>query len=170
MVGREDYYQVLGVDRKATPGEIRKAYRRLARKYHPDVNPKDKKAEERFKKIAEAHDVLSDPKKRQMYDRLGYSSETGPQPATSGPAGGRPVDFTGFDFTDGIGEDVGTGGFRDIFSQFFRRGEPQATSQPERGSDLEYQVSIGFWEAIRGTTIRLPVMSTICFPRFLTSA
>ncbi|MDP2736092.1 MAG: DnaJ C-terminal domain-containing protein, partial [bacterium] len=148
---------------KATPGEIRKTYRRLARKYHPDFNPKDKKAEDRFKKIAEAYDVLSDPKKRQMYDRLGYYSETGPPPETSGPAGGRPVDFTGFDFTDSMGQDVGTGGFRDVFSQFFRRGEPQPSSQPEKGSDLEYQVSIGFWEAIRGTTIRLPVMrQTTC--------
>ena len=157
MVGREDYYQVLGVDRKATPGEIRKTYRRLARKYHPDFNPKDKKAEDRFKKIAEAYDVLSDPKKRPMYDRLGYYSETGPPPETSGPAGERPVDFTGFDFTDSMGQDVGTGGFRDVFSQFFRRGEPQPSSHPEKGSDLEYQVSIGCGEAIRGTTIRLPV-------------
>ncbi|MBI3894676.1 MAG: molecular chaperone DnaJ [Acidobacteria bacterium] len=158
MVGREDYYLVLGVDRKATPAEIRKAYRSLARKYHPDVNPKDKKAEESFKKIAEAYDVLSDPKKRQMYDRLGYYSETGPQPATHGPTEGRSVDFTGFDFTDLGGQDVGMGGFQDIFSQFFRRGEPQTTSRPERGSDLEYEVKIGFWEAIRGTTIRLSVM------------
>ncbi|MBI4459564.1 MAG: molecular chaperone DnaJ [Acidobacteria bacterium] len=163
MAGKEDYYQALGVDRRATPEEIRKSYRRLARKYHPDVNPKDKKAEERFKKIAEAYDVLSDPKKKQVYDRYGYYSEAGPPPPSAGAPGGHPVDFTGFDFTDWQGQEGTSGGFRDIFSQFFRHGETQAASQPERGSDLEYQITIGFWEAIRGTTIRLSVIrQTIC--------
>lgn len=154
MTGKENYYELLGVDRKATAEAIRKAYRRLARKYHPDVNPGDKPAEERFKKISEAYDVLSDPKKRQMYDRLGYYSETGAPTVPAGPAGGRPVDFSGFDFSNWFGPEPGGGNFRDIFSQFFRRGGPEKP-QPERGSDLEYAVNIGFWEAIRGTTIRL---------------
>ena len=158
MTGKNDYYQALGVDRKASAEAIRKAYRRLARKHHPDLNPGDKSAEERFKKITEANEVLSDPKKRQMYDRYGYYSESGP------PAGprhaGRPVDFSGFDFSDLAGHEAGTGGFRDIFSQFFRRGEtePAGRDHPERGSDLEYQVQIGFWDAIRGTAARLTVL------------
>lgn len=156
MAGKEDYYQVLGVSRKSTAAEIRKAYRRLARKYHPDVNPKDKKSEEQFRKIAEAYDVLSDAKKRQMYDRYGFYSESGPPPE-SAHAGGRPVDFAGFDFSEAGEQEAGIGGFRDLFSQFFRRGESQPTSQPERGSDLEYEVHVGFWEAIRGTTVKLTV-------------
>ncbi|OFW23761.1 MAG: molecular chaperone DnaJ [Acidobacteria bacterium RIFCSPLOWO2_02_FULL_59_13] len=158
MTGKDDYYRVLGVERKATAAEIRKAYRRLARKYHPDLNPGDKSAEERFKKISEANDILSDPKKRQMYDRVGYYSESGPP--GGGPQPERPVDFSGFDFSDwfsGPGAETGTGGFRDVFSQYFGRGHPESAG-PERGSDLEYQVSIGFWEAIRGATARLNVM------------
>lgn len=155
MTGRDDYYQTLGVDRKASAEAIRKAYRRLARKHHPDVNPGDKTAEERFKRITEAYEVLSDPKKRQMYDRLGYYSEAGPQAGPAGARGGRPVDFGGFDWLGG--SEGGAGGFRDIFSQFFRRGETEPP-RPDRGSDLEYHVQIGFWEAIRGTTARLSVM------------
>jgi molecular chaperone DnaJ len=154
MTGRDDYYKTLGVDRKASAEAIRKAYRRLARKCHPDVNPGDQSAEERFKRITEAYDVLSDSKKRQMYDRLGYYAETGPQPGPGGAPGGRPVDFSGFDFGDWLGSESSTGGFRDIFSQFFRRGEAGKPAA-ERGSDLEYHVPIGFWDAIRGTTVRL---------------
>ncbi|MBI3933695.1 MAG: J domain-containing protein [Acidobacteria bacterium] len=157
MQNKQDYYQELGVDRKATQAEIRKVYRRLARKFHPDVNPGNKRAEERFKKITEAYEVLGDPKKRQMYDRVGYYQESG---GSTGPAGARggPVDFSGFDFTGWSGpeSEAGPTSFRDLFSQFFRRGEtPEAP--PEPGSDLEYQVHIGFWDAIRGTTVRLNV-------------
>src|SRR5579885_1527506 len=101
MPSKDDFYQTLGVNRKASADEIRKAYKRLARKYHPDVNPGDKSAEERFKRISEAYDVLSDAKKRQMYDRQGYYSEA---EARAGAAGGgawqQPVDFSGFDFSD----------------------------------------------------------------------
>src|SRR4029453_4116185 len=75
MAAKQDYYEILGIKRDAKPDEIKKAYRRLARKYHPDVNPGDKAAEERFKKMSEAHDVLSDPKKRSVYDRFGQYSE-----------------------------------------------------------------------------------------------
>lgn len=156
MAGKEDFYKVIGVDRKATQEEVRKVYRRLARKYHPDVNPGDKRAEERFKKITEAYEVIGDPKKRQMYDRLGYYQDAGSAPGAAGARGGRPVDFSGFEFTDwgGTEADAGPTSFRDLFSQFFKRGEtPEAP--PEQGSDLEYQVHVGFWDAIRGTTIRL---------------
>ena len=87
-MAKEDFYQILGVKRDAKPEEIKKAYRRLARKYHPDVNPGDKSAEERFKRITEAHEVLSDPKKRQVYDRFGQYSDTLADAAARGPAGG----------------------------------------------------------------------------------
>jgi len=153
MAEKDDFYKVLGVGRKAGQEEIRKAYRRLARKYHPDVNPGDKSAEERFKKIAEAYDVLSDPKKRQMYDSVGTYQEMG---GAAGARGSRPVDFSGFDFSDwmgGGGGEPGPTSFRDLFSSF--RGGDGAEPRSEPGSGLEYQVQIGFWDAIRGTTVRL---------------
>src|SRR5580658_11128043 len=94
----EDYYKTLGVEREAGADEIRKAYRKLARKHHPDLNPGDKAAEERFKKVQEAYDVLSDPKKKQMYDQVGFYSENGMPGA--GARGGPQMDFGGFDFSD----------------------------------------------------------------------
>src|SRR6478736_1087243 len=99
-MAKEDFYKILGVKRDAKPEEIRKAYKRLARKYHPDVNPGDKGAEERFKKISEANEVLSDTKKRQMYDRQGYYSDAEAKAGTGGGAWQQPVDFSGFDFSD----------------------------------------------------------------------
>src|SRR5271168_3956358 len=92
MASRPDYYKTLGVEKKATPEEIKKAYRKLARKYHPDTNPDDKQAEERFKEISQAHDVLGDPDKRKQYD-----SSSGPF-ATSGAPGGGFGGFGNFDF------------------------------------------------------------------------
>ncbi len=151
---KHDYYETLGVKRSASQEEIRKAYKRLARKCHPDVNPGDKSAEERFKNIQEAYDVLSDPKKRRVYDQFGFYSDN----IQAGPGAGAPrpdfanVDFGGFDFST-----FGGSTFRDIFSQFFRGGGPAARMEPEPGSDLEYQVDIGFWDAIRGCVRKLTI-------------
>src|SRR5438034_5975406 len=137
---QKDYYGALGVKKTASQEDIRKAFRKLARKYHPDVNPNDKKSEEKFKEISEANDVLSDPKKRKIYDQLGYYSDNidpaaaeayargggfgaggfgAGAPGGGGRAQGAPFDFSGFDFSDfgeGTGRRAGAGGFRDIFS------------------------------------------------------
>src|SRR5258708_40147733 len=99
---KHEYYETLGVPRTADTEEIRKVYRKLARKYHPDLNPGDKSAEERFRNVQEAYDVLSDSKKRQMYDQFGFYSENGfagPPPGSQGGQG-QHFDFSGFDFSD----------------------------------------------------------------------
>jgi molecular chaperone DnaJ len=165
---KEDYYKTLGVKRTSSADEIRKAYRRLARKYHPDLNPGDKAAEERFKQIQEAYDVLSDPKKREMYDQVGFYSESGFYPGAGGGArpgtgpGSAGFDFAGFDFSDFAGARGARGSdygnvFSEMFSNVFRRGAaPEARTQP--GSDLDYTVDIGFWEAVQGTQARLDIV------------
>src|SRR5262247_1115458 len=117
---KTDYYELLGVSRKATAKDIRAAFRKLARKYHPDLNPGDKAAEEKFKQLQEAYDVLSDTKKRQMYDQYGFYSEnvpTGDYGAGAGGDQGVNFDFGGFDFSGGSA--AGGGSFRDLFSSFF---------------------------------------------------
>jgi molecular chaperone DnaJ len=156
---KQDYYELLGVPRKSTVKEIRGAYRKLARKYHPDLNPGDKSAEEKFKQIQEAYDVLSDPKKRQMYDQFGFNAPgPGGGPPPGAGYGGSPedihFDFGGFDFGGG-GAEGGTS-FRDLFSQFFRGANAaQAPQEREAGTDLEYQIDITFAEAMRGTVKKL---------------
>src|SRR5271156_731427 len=172
----KDYYAILGVKKKATTEEIRKAFRKLARKYHPDVNPNDKKAEEKFKELSEANDILSDEKKRKIYDQFGfYSDQIDPAAAEAaaragqgaGARGGQevPFDFGGFDFSDfaasgaqtgGGAQSPGWGGFKDIFSGMFSQGGRQQHG-PEPGTDLEYQVTVDFWTAIRGGTTRLEI-------------
>jgi molecular chaperone DnaJ len=184
---KKDYYAILGVKKAASAEDIRKVFRKLARKYHPDVNPGDKAAEERFKALSEANDVLSDPKKRKIYDQLGfYSDNIDPAAAEAyargGPtgaggfggfpdggvggasAGGQGFDFSGFDFGDMFEGTRGQrsagsgGGFRDIFSSIFGgRGSAAAQQGPEVGSDLEYQVNVPFWTAIRGGVMRLNI-------------
>src|ERR1700722_14066950 len=101
-MAQQDYYQTLGVGREADVEEIRKAYRKLARKHHPDLNPGDKAAEDRFKKVQEAYDILSDPKKKQMYDQYGFYAENGMPGAGASAAGqqGPNMGFGGFDFSD----------------------------------------------------------------------
>jgi molecular chaperone DnaJ len=174
----KDYYAQLGVKRTATSDEIRKAFRKQARRYHPDVNPNDKKAEEKFKEISEANDVLSDEKKRKIYDQLGfYSDQIDPAQAEAyarqqDSGAHPPVDFGGFDFSGfnggagpqpGAGQQGGNqqgwGSFKDIFSGLFT-GTPQQQQQargPQPGSDLEYQATVDFWTAIRGGQARIQV-------------
>jgi molecular chaperone DnaJ len=191
---KKDYYEVLGVKKSASADDIRKAFRKLARKYHPDVNPGDKTAEEKFKALSEANDVLSDPKKRKIYDQVGFYSDnidpataeayaragagggadfSGGFPPGAG-AGGQGVhfDFGGFDFSDlvdnaarqagkGRSSSSGSGSgssFRDIFSGIFGgRGAGAEHEGPEPGTDLEYQISVPFWTAIRGGVMRLNI-------------
>jgi molecular chaperone DnaJ len=187
---KKDYYATLGVKKSASAEEIRKAFRKLARKYHPDVNPGDKAAEEKFKALSEANEVLSDPKKRKIYDQVGFYSDNidpataeayakaggaaggggfpegfpGTQAGGRGSAQGANFDFGGFDFSDmfegGRGRksgSSGTGGFRDIFSGIFGGRGSGAEVGPEPGSDLEYQVNVPFWTAIRGGVMRLNI-------------
>jgi molecular chaperone DnaJ len=175
----KDYYGTLGVKKTASTEDIRKAFKKLARKYHPDLNPGNKASEEKFKALSEANDVLSDPKKRKIYDQLGfYSDQIDPAaaeaaarggygfhgaPGGAGGAGaqGVPFDFSGFDFSDlgasGAGTKTGGGGFRDIFSSIFGSGRGPEPAGPSAGSDLEYQVEVPFWTAIRGGVVRLNV-------------
>jgi molecular chaperone DnaJ len=184
---KKDYYEILGVKKSASAEDIRKAFRKLARKYHPDVNPGDKSAEEKFKAISEANDVLSDPKKRKIYDQVGfYSDNIDPAAAEAYARGGATgaggfgdfpggnqqgqggvhFDFGGFDFSDlmnnanrGQRSSTGGGSFRDIFGSIFGggRGAAPAEEGPEPGTDLEYQVNVPFWTAIRGGVMRLNI-------------
>jgi molecular chaperone DnaJ len=174
----KDYYATLGVKKTASPDEIRKAFRKAARKYHPDVNPNDKKAEEKFKEISEANDILSDEKKRKVYDQLGfYSDQIDPATAeayarqqSAGGGGRSQVDFDGFDFSGfqggaggsghqgGPQSGAGWGSFKDIFSGIFSGAQqgPQPRG-PQPGTDLEYQATVDFWTAIRGGQARIQV-------------
>ena len=168
----KDYYATLGVKKTATPEEIRKAFRKAARKYHPDVNPGDKKAEEKFKEISEANDVLSDEKKRKIYDQVGfYSDQIDPATAEAYARAQRegsqpPIDFGGFDFSGfqgaGPGAQTGSGStawgsFKDIFSGIFSGAQHPQPHGPQPGTDLEYQATVDFWTAIRGGQARIQI-------------
>ncbi len=138
----KDYYELLGVNRNATDADLKKAYRKLAHQYHPDKNPGDKAAEEKFKEINEAYEVLSDAQKRAYYDQYG----TAPGATGAGPGAG----FGGFGAGMGMGDIFG-----DIFSEFFggARGRSRATA----GEDLRYNLKISFEEAAKGTTAKIRV-------------
>jgi molecular chaperone DnaJ len=160
---KKDYYDLLGVGRKATAKDIRTAFRKLARRYHPDLNPGDKAAEEKFKDLQEAYDVLSDTKKREIYDTHGFYSDNMP-PAGYGPGpgagggGGVNFDFGGFDFGGGAPGQGGGSSFRDLFGQFFGgRGGAAMEPEHEAGGDLEYQIEIDFWDAVRGAVKKLQI-------------
>ncbi|MBS1839782.1 MAG: molecular chaperone DnaJ [Acidobacteria bacterium] len=159
---KTDYYELLGVPRKASAKDIRAAFRKLARKYHPDLNPGDKAAEEKFKQLQEAYDVLSDSKKRQMYDQYGFYSENAPPGGYPGGAGGADGDvnfnFDGFDFGGGSGGGTGGGSFRDLFSSFFGgRGGSAVQEEAEAGADLEYRLEIDFWDSVRGAVKKIHI-------------
>lgn len=166
MAAKQDYYQILGVKKDAKADEIKKAYRRLARKHHPDVNPNDKSAEDKFKQVQEAYDVLSDEKKRKVFDRFGYYNDNldPDAPAYAGGAtagGGGGFDFSGFNFEPG-----GSGGgssFRDIFSDLFSGGsrtarEPEPPrAMPKKGADIEIPLALSFEESVTGLTTNISV-------------
>jgi molecular chaperone DnaJ len=152
----KDYYRILGIERKASAPEIKKAYRKLARKYHPDLNPGDKAAEAKFKEIQEAYSVLSDPKKKSQYDQFGF---VGDHP----PGGGeRPYSsgFEGFDFSG-----YGNSSFSDFFESIFGGGARAArAAESGQGEDLHYAMNIGFEDAIKGLQTRIQLTRLVACP------
>ncbi|WP_327296279.1 MULTISPECIES: molecular chaperone DnaJ [unclassified Streptomyces] len=164
----KDYYKVLGVPKDATEAEIKKAYRKLARELHPDANKSDAKAEERFKAVSEANDVLGDPKKRKEYDEARALFGNGGYRPGPGAGGGS----FNFDLGDlfggtpgGAGQPGGAGGFGgglgDVFGGLFNRGGGPGTTrtQPRRGQDIESEVTLSFTEAVDGATVPLRMSS-----------
>jgi DnaJ-class molecular chaperone len=158
----KDYYEILGVKKTATEDEIKKAYRNLAKKYHPDKNKGNKEAENKFKEISEAYAVLSDKEKREQYDRLGREA------FSFGGAGGGQNPFAGFDFSQFGGARARSGrrgaggaqGFTDIFSDLFGDGGGggiEFEQMPMRGQDINAELTIGFREAVTGATMDLTV-------------
>ena len=153
MASKRDYYEVLGVGKNASDDEIKKAYRKLAVKYHPDKNPGDKEAEAKFKEINEAHDVLADKQKRARYDQFGHAGVggAGGNPFSGGGAASNPFggfDFNGQTFNFDFG---GGGGLDDILGSLFGFGNAGAR-RPRRGADYQAAVVLTFEEAIFGTT------------------
>ncbi|EQC80514.1 Chaperone protein DnaJ [Enterococcus sp. HSIEG1] len=142
MADKRDYYEVLGLQKGASDDEIKKAYRKLSKKYHPDIN-KEPDAEAKFKEISEAYEILSDPQKRAAYDQYGHA---GTDPNYGGGYGGGFGGFNGGGFSGG-----GFGGFEDIFESFFGGGGRTANpNAPRQGADLQYAVDLSFEEAIFG--------------------
>lgn len=157
-MSKQDFYSLLNVSKSSSPEEIKKAYRKLAMQFHPDKNPGDKKAEEKFKEITEAYDTLSDPKKRDIYDKFGHAGAQGFGGAGGGFRGGNPFGggAGGFDPRGG-----GSGDFNDIFGDIFGdvfggggpRGGQQGgfkSRRPQKGADLRYSLTITFEEAASG--------------------
>jgi molecular chaperone DnaJ len=152
MATLKDLYETLGVSKTASQDEIKKAYRKLARQHHPDANPGDAAAEERFKEVQQAYDVLSDAEKRKQYDRFGSAN------GRSGPAGGFNFSTEGFDISD-------LGDLGDIFSGLFggRGGRGQQQQRGQRGRDLEVEVNLSFEDSLHGVETKIPVeLETAC--------
>lgn len=152
----KDYYKILEVDRKASSAEIKKAYRKLARKYHPDLNPGDKASEAKFKEIQEAYSVLSNPKKKSQYDQFGFVGNAPPggsqyQAYSSG--------FEGFDFSG-----FGTSSFRDFFEGLFGATARRAQPSIQRGEDLLYTMKVGFLDAVNGLKTRIQLTRMVACP------
>jgi molecular chaperone DnaJ len=147
-MSKRDYYEVLEIDKQAGQDEIKKAYRKLARKYHPDVNPGNAEAEEKFKEVSEAYEVLSDTKKKQQYDQFGHSMN-----------GMNGFDFNNFGF--GGGENFGFGGIGDIFDAFFGEGgfggQSGRRSSARRGRDIKTEIELEFEEAVFGKEISMTI-------------
>jgi DnaJ-class molecular chaperone len=151
-MAKKDYYSILGIRRNASDKEIKQAYRRLARRYHPDVNPGDATAEQKFKEISEAYAVLGNAENRKKYDRFGHQAFAG----GFGPSFDRDSAFKGFQ-TGNLKEFFGTRGsfaesFSTIFEEFFGRGQSRSHATPKRGRDIEQTVEISLEDAVRGTT------------------
>lgn len=141
-MAKRDYYEILEVSKDASDSDLKKAYRRLAMKYHPDRNPGDEEAEARFKEIKEAYEVLSDPQKRQAYDQMGHEGVSG-----QGGFGGGAQGFGGFDFGDI---------FEDMFGDMFGGGGRQR-SRAQAGADLQYELTLSLEEAIQGKTVDIKI-------------
>jgi len=184
MANQKDLYTVLGVARDASTDDVKKAYRKLARKYHPDLNPGNKQAEERFKDVSFAHDVLSDPDKRKLYDEFGAEGlQPGFDPTRAREYRRWADSGHGFSFRQGAGgpgfdfESFGTGsrgrrraederGFADILNEMFGSGLGGGGAAEEGGQDIEYPLEVDFWDAVRGTrtavTVRRPTSCPQC--------
>jgi DnaJ-class molecular chaperone len=154
-MAKRDYYEVLGLSRGASVDEIKKAYRKLARKYHPDMNPGDPSAEERFKEVSEAHEVLTDPEKKKTYDQFGHTAfdgRAGPGAGTWTRRGGRGFEGFDFDFDSFSGRGGDYTSFSDIFSELFGAGRRTQPHRPRKGEDLHYTLELPFMDAVKGTT------------------
>ena len=157
MAEKRDYYEVLGIGKNATDAEIKSAYRKLAKKYHPDLNPGNKEAEEKFKEVNEANDVLSDPQKRQRYDQFGFAGvDPNYAAANGGGAGGFGGGFGGVDLGDIFGDIFG-GGFGGGFSGFGGGSSTRTANAPRKGHDIQASVILTFEEAAHGCSKKITI-------------
>ena len=157
MAEKRDYYEVLGIGKNATDAEIKSAYRKLAKKYHPDLNPGDKEAEEKFKEVNEANDVLSDPQKRQRYDQFGFAGvDPNYAAANGGGTGGFGGGFGGVDLGDIFGDIFG-GGFGGGFSGFGGGSSTRTANAPRKGHDIQASVILTFEEAAHGCSKKITI-------------
>jgi len=153
---KRDYYEILGVTRRATRAEITRAYKKLARKYHPELNPGDEEARRKFEEIIEAYEVLSDPKKRALYDRYGLRRDEMSEGGTQRTAS--DIIFEGFDFS-------AEESFGDFLEELFAPSAGKRVKAPQRGGDLEVPVALSFEQALRGTTVTVTVTRRQTCPR-----